>query len=362
MGQDIPTMLGNMPSGSTSVAQWWLKSPLSGRIKEYDVKFNHVTDFGNPNTSLIGEVRCHNLVRSIAPNEQDLSVGFAVNDIADDMNVPDFVYLPNGVIQTVSKVRKAEAAEEGETYLLHITPSGIGWNYGEIADPTCGTCNLVSVKRVSDGEVLSLRNFWLTDRVFKGKKISYENALHFIDFLDSDSETAYELTFEKKPFVELQVVEVEGVPGGDNVTSEPIRNIMVRFNKPLSPASFTTDALSFDIDGENVNVDDVVITTDNNIAFSISLPEVGGIDSGTDYTLRINLAKLADTDGVYGQGEYVVTWKLANAMFEDICSDEGNFNVSTLDGILLIKAATKQDLETLDAGIYVINGKTVILK
>lgn len=264
MGEDIPTQFGSLKSGTSSVAQWWLKSTVTGRIDEYDATFNRISDYGSSHTSLLGDVRCHKLIRSIDPMRKETYVGFLTDDIADDQNVPDLLYLSDGSVEYVSNAANAELTGDEYTYVLTLTPSKAGWNYGEITDPTCGTADLISIRRLKDGKEISSRNFWLTDRTFiSDKKIEYENVLHFIDNFESMSSCDYELTFAKNP--------------------------------------------------------------------TSAVHEVGDVGFN---------------DNKGGSSER---------------RSDGTFSISTLDGIVIIQKATSEDLKKLTKGIYIVDGRVIVI-
>ena len=208
LGGDVVTDFGTIPAQSTAYAQWWLESSLLGHFVDYDIEATHVTSYDNPDLSLLNEVTVHELIRSIeAENSVDATklAGFMVNDIADAEDQPDMLYLSDGTIESVAISGGAEMSKVNDNeYVLTVTSSTAGWNYGSVIDPTRGSQELVSVKRASDGKEMSLRNFWQTDRTLRdGREPLYENRLHFADKFTAATES-YTLTFNDKAMIALE--------------------------------------------------------------------------------------------------------------------------------------------------------------
>ncbi len=96
-------------------------------------------------------------------------------------------------------------------WLLTVTPSQAGWNYGSMPDPTNSKLKVVSIVRQSDGAELAADNVWLTDRTLRdGKDPLRENRLHFIGNFGTRSDS-YLLTFAEKTDTELSIGDVKSV-------------------------------------------------------------------------------------------------------------------------------------------------------
>lgn len=192
------TDFGTIAPQSQSYAQWWLTSTLLGHFTKYDVTVNHITSYGNPDMNLIEQTTIHELIHgfSVAPDGHGLTRrGFLVNDIVDADDQPDRVYFTDATQDDVHIGAGSVSKLGDNTYLLSITPSLAGWNYGSVADPTGGTLVVAEVTRLSDGAELPADNVWQTNRTLRdGRDWLYENRLHWVALLPEGGES-YLLTF-----------------------------------------------------------------------------------------------------------------------------------------------------------------------
>lgn len=310
LGGDVVTDFGTIPAQSTAYAQWWLESSLLGHFVDYDVEATHVTSYDNPDLSLLNEVTIHELIRSIeAENSADATklAGFMVNDIADAEDLPDMLYLSDGTIESVAISDGAEISKVNDNeYVLTVTSSTAGWNYGSVIDPTRGSQELVSVKRASDGKEMSLRNFWQTDRTLRdGREPLYENRLHFADKFTAATES-YTLTFTDKAMIALEVESFAGVPESGTAAVVPVEEITVTFNKPVDASTFTTDDIVLNIQGETMESTGILITTEDNKTFTLNLSAV--TQANGFYVLTVNTVNIADADGFAGKNGKNTSW------------------------------------------------------
>ena len=65
LDDDIATQFGTIAAGTASYATWDLTASLMGHFTEYDVSVTHVTDYGNPDLSLLDRVTIHELIHSM---------------------------------------------------------------------------------------------------------------------------------------------------------------------------------------------------------------------------------------------------------------------------------------------------------
>ncbi len=202
-GEAIANSFGTIAAKSQAYAQWWLTSTLLGHFIDYDVTATHVTSYGNEDLSLLDQVSIHELIHGFTPadwlNAEATGRGFLVNDVSDAEDLPDEVYFTDGTQKSVNKATGATISSLGQdAYLLNISPSAMGWNYGSLADPTNGRLQLASIIRRRDGASIPTDNVWQTPVTLRdGKDPIHENRLHFI----CESQGAAEnwlLTFEER--------------------------------------------------------------------------------------------------------------------------------------------------------------------
>ena len=316
LGGSVDTDFGNIPAQSTSYAQWWLRSSLLGHFTEYNVEATHVTSYGNPDLSLLNEVTIHELIRSIdaTANNQPL-VGFMANDIVDAEDMPDMMYLSNGLVEKVTIVQSATITKHSdEAYMLTVTPSQLGWNYGSVSDPTYGLAQLKAITRQSDGKSISLRNIWQTDRTLRdGKEPLYENRIHFVDDIAATATESYLLTFEPTPDLFLEISSFNGVPAEGVVLDKPLDKLMVTFNKTIDPITFTAEDLTLTVEGKKTDMSQVLLTTKDNQTFTIDLSKVAGNVKNGYHVLFIQTNTISDTEGFTGRNGKSTNWLAYNA-------------------------------------------------
>ena len=324
LGGAVATDFGTIPAQSTSYAQWWIKSSKLGHFTSYDVEATHVSSYGNPDLSLLNEVTIHELIRSVEYDGQDnkKQVAFMVNDIADVNDSPDRMYLSDGQIESVGSVAGMNLKQISETaYLLTVTPAASGWNYGNLSDPTYGMAKLLSVVRVSDGNTVSLRNVWQTDRTLRdGKEPLYENRIHFVDDFATTAEVQYQLNFDATPGLRLAVAAIGGVPAEGTVVAAPVQQLKVTFNKQIKPETFTAEDLQLNVQGVPQKSDLIGISTEDNKVFSLDLSEVNKVAGNGYYSLVVQTETIIDAEGFAGGAGTAANW----VMFRD-----GSIHVTT---------------------------------
>jgi hypothetical protein len=190
------------------------------------VEATHVTSYGNEDLSLLDQVTIHELIHGFTPfgvfGDTNKGRGFLVNDMADAEDQPDEVYFTNGTQKSVVKAAGATTSSLGQNaYLLNITPSTIGWNYGSLPDPTNGRLQLVSIILQRDGAMLPADNIWQTAVTLRdGKDPVHENRLHFICEAQSAAET-WVLNFDERPEV-VKIEDQQIVFNHDNIYVTPL--------------------------------------------------------------------------------------------------------------------------------------------
>ena len=314
LGHSIPTDFGTIPAHTQAYAQWWLQSTLLGHFVKYNVEATHVTSYGNENLSLLDQVTIHELIRGFTPsaNSQQLTANsplraFLVNDVSDADDMPDAIYFTDATQDVVNELVSATIDKQSDTeYYLTLVPSQTGWAYGNLLDPTVGRQKLTKIVRQSDGKEVNLDNVWQTDRTLRDARDPIkENRLHFVANMPLAGET-FILTFAPKPDVELAVKEFIGVPKEGTVASEPVKQLTVRFNKAIDAATFTTDDVTLQCQGKQLDASKIVIARENENDYTLNLEAVTGGDGY--YVLTVQTAGITDAEGFQGAVGKQATW------------------------------------------------------
>lgn len=312
-GQSIANDFGTIPAHSQTYAQWWMTSSLLGHFTAYDVQANHITSYGNEDLSLLGDVTIHELIRSLdLSTDSKKMVGFLVNDITDSEDIPDMLYLSNGETKTVSVAAASQISKTSRTtYSLTVTPSETGWTYGSIKDPTYGMSELKSIVRQRDGKEINLRNFWQTDRTLRdGSEPLYENRIHFADEFATVTPEVYLLTFEPMPDLVLEVASIATVPKEGTIAESPIETLTVAFNKAIDSSTFTSDDITFTVQGVKQDASKIGVSTKDNKTFTLDLTSLTEQCPNGYYTLTVQTTDITDNEGFKGKDGKQVSWVL----------------------------------------------------
>ena len=197
--------LGNIDPGKIAVARWLLTSTLQGKFIDYQASFKHLDGLNNPKLSLIDHVEIHELIHPVrvdVPADDNLP-DYLVNDVTDDLFLPDTIHSSDGNILPVQSLLKAGTAgtprqDKPEMTVTAAMPAG--WVYLRIDDPAAGKYILSEVKR-SDGKAIRVDdNAWLTHRIKRlvGQPATEENFFHLVDFNDTAKTVIYTLVYDVK--------------------------------------------------------------------------------------------------------------------------------------------------------------------
>ncbi|MDJ0840768.1 MAG: CARDB domain-containing protein [Acidobacteriota bacterium] len=178
---------GDLGPDETAVGRWLMTSTLHGLFLDYSATFTHTHELGE-DLSQLKSVEIHetNRVVQAAGVFQDGLPDFLVNDIDDQNDRPDTLYLSNGDIEPVSVVEDAAFVDSdpGDLMIeLQLTNPPLGWTYLRVPDPGQPGWVLSEVRR-DDGTPIPLGvNAWTTDRTFigQGTRPLYENIIHILD-------------------------------------------------------------------------------------------------------------------------------------------------------------------------------------
>lgn len=308
LGGSMTSDFGNIPALSQAYAQWWLQSSLLGHFIEYDIKATHLTSHDNPDLSLLDTVTIHELIHGFtveSTGEKPLR-GFLVNDIKDREDLPDGIYFTDATHADAFIAAGANIVKKSDTeYTLTVNASSMGWNYVSILDPTNGKQTLSKVVS-ADGKEINIDNIWQTDRTLRdGKDPLYENRLHFVGNLSGNSEV-FNLTFEPKPEVELEVESYAGVPEEGHVLKEQLTSITVKFNKPIQSESFTNEDITVTCQGVAQDVSVISVEQLNDTEYKILLNDATLFDGY--YVLTVQTAGITDNEGFNGSQGKQASW------------------------------------------------------
>lgn len=308
LGGSMTSDFGNIPAQSQAYAQWWLQSSLLGHFIEYDIKATHLTSHNNPDLSLLNTVTIHELIHGFtvdATAEKPMR-GFLVNDIKDREDLPDGIYFTDATHADAFIATGANIVKRSDTeYTLTVNTSSTGWNYVSILDPTNGKQALTKIV-ASDGREINIDNIWQTDRTLRdGKDPLYENRLHFVGNLSGNSEV-FNLTFEPKPEIELEVESFAGVPEEGHVLKEQLTNVIVKFNKPIQTESFTNEDITVTCQGVAQETSDISIEKLNETEYQLSLNDASLFDGY--YVLTVQTAGITDNEGFNGARGKQASW------------------------------------------------------
>ena len=219
--------------------------------------------------------------------EQRVQERFLCAAHADD---PGADAVDGRVEESVSTAATAEITRINDTeYNVTVAPATGGWTYGSTADPTAGRQKIISVVRQSDGKTLPEDNFWTTDRTLRdGKDPLYEYRLHFA--VNTSATETYVLTFEPRPAVELEVERFDSIPDDGTVMTSQLKEVGVKFNKPIVASTFTKDDITLNCQGVQTDLSQAAIRQVSDTEYVISLGEAT-IESGY-YVLTVM------TDGI----------------------------------------------------------------
>lgn len=302
---------GSIAPQKAMVGQWWFTSTLLGHFVKYDIKVKHLNSYGNKDLSLIKEYHIHELIKSVkayGKGQDDIS-DFLVNDIPDLNDTPDMIYYSNGESEEVSQVSVAKVTNEISpsqvTTQLSITPSFIGWNYGNITDPGKDLYKLIKVIRNSDNLELPIENFWQTFVTLRdGKDPKYENKLHFVDKVEGT--TTYTLYYTPIDTNVPKVVSFANIP--EKTTTQLVEYVEVHFNKPIQKQTFTYQNLRLIHQGAEIKLsqDNVKIGITNDSVFVVDLKAL--TRSSGYYELTVQCAGIKDLKGNEGTEGKSVSW------------------------------------------------------
>ncbi|WP_218933767.1 CARDB domain-containing protein [Rubripirellula lacrimiformis] len=299
---------GDLASGSLSTAEFLLESTLQGLFTEYEASFEHVSDFGSQELSLVKSVEIHELIRSVsatASGVDDAIPDFLVNDIADPLDLPDTLYLSDGTVLDVSLGSDVVAALMPTLADLTVDVSATvsaGWSFLRFDDPSDGLFDVIGIRR-SDGTMLDPKNFWQTDRTFigLGQRPIYENKLQLLDF---NSTGQYELIYSNG---DVEGPSVDSVSGVDSVTDSAVSQLQIEFSETIDAGSVEVSDFRLLKNGQSIDTIALSVSAVSGTTFTLDGLAPLTMDDAV-YELEIALDGITDQVGNSGEGLSAFTW------------------------------------------------------
>lgn len=272
--------LDSIGASATAAARWIYSSEMSAHVRSIASVVTGVSAIHGSGASVVLAAP-RELVRAVASpkvsvtnNANDdlndleqkvlaMAEGnvYLLNDIDDELSLPDGVITANGDNETLNIVSNVTTVmQTGETgnYTLTVRAGKAGWMYGQLHDPTNGTMRLQSITRQSDGRLVSLANFWQSDRTPQADfSMMQENLLHFADSLAGTEET-YQLHYVQRS---ADIVEILGIrlftADGTEVkdgatTTKAVKKIQVEFTGAMRKLSYSWLVLTAHNDFQNI--------------------------------------------------------------------------------------------------------------
>ena len=284
---DIATDFGTIASGTSSYATWDLASTLMGHFVDYDVNYTHVTDYGNPDLTLLDKVTIHELIHSL-----DATIGgkkyraWLTNDFPDGHDEPDHIYLSNGTDEEIGTLRDAATLTRinATQYRLTVNVPQKQWFYTSAVNPAGKYAKLLYITNEQTGEKLDIGNFWTTDYTMQdGCDPLEDHRLHLVDLSDGPRTYSYIVEFEPMPTKRLAVQKYEADVDNEGLAVAPLEEVTVVFNKDIDHKTFTRE--------------DIQIRREGDIIEDVPLP-ITRIDGNDQQTFKINTS-LLDANGYY---------------------------------------------------------------
>ena len=355
--------LGTIEPDESMVAQWWLTSSIEGHFIGMSATVTPVNSWNTPDTMLVNpDVGVHKLVRSVVADADTLP-DFLVCDGSDLYGTPNEIYTAKGEVASVYAANLATSTELfGAEIELQVsaTPNRSGWNYGYLSKAGLFRYTITRVVR-GDGEEISLRNAWITDRTFRdGNTPLLEERLHLVDDFETGDAQTYTVYMTAKPSDVPEVVEYSVQ---DGVIEYVIRNsIDVQFSKAIDASTFMLESIVLRKQGTplaDISGLAIAAADETGTRFTISgLAALCG-DLGR-YELVVQCAGIADSSGQLGTSGKSVAWTLSAPDSPYILDAEGRptKRVRRMNGVTTVTSipVTEESVRNL---VVTLNGTDV---
>ncbi|MFN0051908.1 MAG: Ig-like domain-containing protein, partial [Planctomycetales bacterium] len=320
LNPSLTANFGQIDAGEIVQGRWLLTSTLQGQFIDYKATFEHVDSLGDKRLSLIDSVDIHEMIHLVQAGGTyyDGKFDYLVNDIADEHDTPDTLWLSDGRVESVETVTDAVldgAPVTGDLTVELTATVGAGWNYIDLPDLANGKYRLAQIVRDDGFEVLigdnvTGGNAWQTDRTFieKGRRPILENRLHLLDFGGSGH---YTVRYSPVDTVGPTVTELTGASG---LVTDAVDTLTATFTEPLLAGSFELSDLALYRNDDSTNL---ITSTVSIVALSATQYQIAGLAAltGPDaaYRFEVRAAGVADEFGNLGTGFRAVEWTKADS-------------------------------------------------
>lgn len=314
LDDDIATQFGTIAAGTASYATWDLTASLMGHFTEYDVSVTHVTDYGNPDLSLLDRVTIHELIHSMNATIGDkVYRAWITNDEPDAEDAPDHIYFANGTDEELMTLSEATRMERIDNAHYRVTvPTNVprNWFYTAVANPAGKYAKILSITDETNNRPLDAANFWTTDYTMKdGIDPQLDYRLHIADIVSGKGTNTYIVEFEPIPEMRLDVKSITTVPADDQIAEKPIEQLTVEFNKDIKPETFTRDDIMVRYEGKLFS-GDIAITPKDDASKRVFNLNTSALSENGYYVLQVKTDNITDTENYLGAEGKMVRWML----------------------------------------------------
>lgn len=314
LDDDIATQFGTIAAGTASYATWDLTASLMGHFTEYDVSVTHVTDYGNPDLSLLDRVTIHELIHSMNATIGDkVYRAWITNDVPDAEDAPDHIYFANGTDEELATLSEATRMERIDATHYRVTvPTNVprNWFYTTVANPAGKYAKILSITDETNNRPLDAANFWTTDYTMKdGIDPQLDYRLHIADIVSGKGTNTYIVEFEPIPELRLDVKSITTVPADDQIAEKPIEQLTVEFNKDIKPETFTREDIMVRYEGKLFS-GDIAITPKDDASKRIFNLNTSTLSENGYYVLQVKTDNITDTENYLGAEGKMVRWML----------------------------------------------------
>lgn len=314
LDDDIATQFGTIAAGTASYATWDLTASLMGHFTEYDVNVTHVTDYGNPDLSLLDRVTIHELIHSLNATIGDkVYCAWITNDEPDAEDAPDHIYFANGTdaeLVTLSEQTRMERIDN--THYRVTVPTNVprNWFYTAVANPAGKYAKILSITDETNNRKLDPANFWTTDYTMKdGIDPQLDYRLHIADIVSGKGTNKYIVEFEPIPELRLDVKSITTVPADDQIAEKPIEELTVEFNKDIKPETFTREDIVVRHEGKLYG-GDIAIAPKDEATKRVFKLNTSGLSENGYYVLQVKTDNITDAENYLGAEGKMVRWML----------------------------------------------------
>ncbi len=314
LDDDIATQFGTIAAGTASYATWDLTASLMGHFTEYDVSVTHVTDYGNPDLSLLDRVTIHELIHSMNATIGDkVYRAWITNDEPDAEDAPDHIYFANGTDEELVTLSEETRMERIDATHYRVTvPTNVprNWFYTAVANPAGKYAKILSITDETNNRPLDPANFWTTDYTMKdGIDPQLDYRLHIADIVSGKGTNKYIVEFEPIPELRLDVKSITTVPADDQIAEKPIEELTVEFNKDIKPETFTREDIVVRHEGKLYS-GDIAITPKDEATKRVFKLNTSGLSENGYYVLQVKTDNITDAENYLGADGKMVRWML----------------------------------------------------